>query len=322
MQKAFVLGAGLGTRLKSLTATLPKPLIPFFQRPLITFAFDHLISLGVHEFIVNTHYLPECYKLAFPEGSYRNRPVTFRHEPVLLETAGGIGNVADLLGNAPCIIYNGDILTDLSLENALKTHQESGNAVTLVLRSSGDARHIAWNPDSGKVTDIRDKLGTGNTATHQFTGIYLIEPSFVQMIEPGVKMSVIPHFLDLIREAKGKGGSLGGVVADDGNWWDLGDRASYLEAHAAARLDPSFPNYDNGDTAATWRQEIHPTARIAANADVVNSVIGAGAVIEHGATVRDSIVWPGGGVAAEAEISRCIVRTGETATGTLTDLDV
>jgi mannose-1-phosphate guanylyltransferase len=318
VQKAFVLGAGLGTRLKSLTSTLPKPLIPFFQRPLITFAFDHLISIGVREFIVNTHHLPDCYDLAFPDGSYRDCPITFRHEPVLLETAGGIGNVADLLGNDPCIVYNGDILTDLSLENALKTHQESGNAVTLVLRSSGDARHIAWNPDSGKVTDIRGMLGTGNTGTHQFTGIYLIESSFVQKIEPGVKMSVIPLFLDLIRE----GGLLGGVVADDGNWWDLGDRASYLEAHAAARSDHSFPNYDNGDAAATWRREIHPTARVAANADIVNSVVGAGAMIETGATVRDSIVWPAGGVAAEAEISRCIVRTGKTATGPLTDLDV
>ncbi|MEZ5329077.1 MAG: sugar phosphate nucleotidyltransferase [Verrucomicrobiales bacterium] len=318
MQKAFVLGAGLGTRLKSLTTTLPKPLIPFFQRPLITFAFDHLISLGVREFIVNTHHLPDRYDQAFPDQKYRNCPIRFRHEPVLLETAGGIGNVADLLENDPCIVYNGDILTDLPLENALKTHQESGNAVTLVLRSSGDARHIAWNPESGKITDIRNLLATGDSGTHQFTGIYLIEPSFVRKIEPGVKMSVIPHFLDLIRE----GGAIGGVVADDGNWWDLGDRDSYLEAHAAARADDAFPRYDNGDPDGTWRQCIHPGATVAADAEITDSAIGAGAEIESGAIVRNSIVWPGGRVAAGAHISRCIVRTGETAGGTLSDLDV
>src|SRR5213592_3649565 len=63
--QAFVLGAGLGTRLRPLTEDLPKPLVPIFQKPLITFAFDHLIDLGVEKFFVNTHHRPERFAEAF-----------------------------------------------------------------------------------------------------------------------------------------------------------------------------------------------------------------------------------------------------------------
>src|SRR6195256_2516509 len=103
--QAFVLAAGLGTRLRPLTEDLPKPLVPIFQKRLITFAFDHLISIGITKFFVNTHHLPERFEEVFPsppEGrtrpvarsTYRDRQIDFHHEPVLLETAGGIANIA------------------------------------------------------------------------------------------------------------------------------------------------------------------------------------------------------------------------------------
>src|SRR5690242_12726955 len=96
--QAFVLGAGLGTRLRPLTDDLPKPLVPIFQKPLITFAFDHLIAFGIEKFIVNTHHLPERFAETFLENSYREIPITFVHEPVRLETGGGIKNIESLLG--------------------------------------------------------------------------------------------------------------------------------------------------------------------------------------------------------------------------------
>src|ERR1044071_845597 len=87
--QAFVLGAGLGTRLRPLTDDLPKPLVPIFQKPLITFALDHLIDIGIEKFFVNTHHRPERFAEVFPER-YRDRRIQFSHEPELLETAGGI----------------------------------------------------------------------------------------------------------------------------------------------------------------------------------------------------------------------------------------
>lgn len=229
MDKAFVLGAGLGNRLRPLTDQLPKPLIPFLHRPLITRAFDHLRGVGAREFIVNTHHLPERYAEAFPDNEYRGARITFRHEPVLLETAGGIANIADLVSDAPFIVYNGDILTDLPLAPLVKMHEESGNLVTLVLRSEGPTQHVAFDAERGLVTDIRGKLGTGDMGTHQFTGIYAVSPEFLRHLTPGKIESVVFPWLQAIQ----KGERIGAVMADEGRWWDLGDRESYLEAHRA-----------------------------------------------------------------------------------------
>ena len=95
MSQAFILGAGLGTRLRALTESLPKPLIPVYQKPLITYAFDHLIDVGIDQFMINTHHCPDEYGTAFPDASYRGASLAFRNEADLLETAGGIANIAD-----------------------------------------------------------------------------------------------------------------------------------------------------------------------------------------------------------------------------------
>src|SRR4029077_16018859 len=83
--QAFVLGAGLGTRLRPLTDDLPKPLIPIFQKSLITFALDHLIDAGVDSFVINTHRHPELFQDFFRENNYADHLITLVHEPDLLE---------------------------------------------------------------------------------------------------------------------------------------------------------------------------------------------------------------------------------------------
>lgn len=305
MEKAFVLGAGLGTRLRPLTDQLPKPLIPVFHRPLITWAFDHLLGAGVREFIVNTHHLPARYTEAFPEGAYLGAPITFRHEPVLLETAGGIANIADLVSSSPFIVYNGDILTDLPLAPLVDAHKSGGNLVTLVLRSQGPAQHIAFDAANGLVTDIRGRLGTGNNGTHQFTGIYAVSPEFLPHLTPGKIESVVLPWLTAIRE----GARIGAVVVDEGQWWDLGDRESYLEAHKAF-LGP-------GHVPVSSEAQIHPTATLRGL-----NVIGPAAQVGEGAVLEDCILWPGARVAPAAQLRRCIVRQGMEASGTLENADV
>src|ERR671923_1458242 len=107
IKQAFVLAAGLGTRLRPLTEDLPKPLIPIFQKPLITFALDHLINAGVNRFVINTHRHPELFQSFFATQEYAGFPVKLVHEPDLLETGGGIKNFATFLGKKPLIAYNG-----------------------------------------------------------------------------------------------------------------------------------------------------------------------------------------------------------------------
>ena len=131
--QAFVLGAGLGLRLRPLTEDLPKPLVPIFQKPLITFALDHLAAAGVKSFVVNTHHLSGHFETLFANGRYRQLPIRLIHEPDLLETGGGIKNAQPSLGTKPFIAYSGDVLTDLPLEPLLEAHFAGGNDVTLAL---------------------------------------------------------------------------------------------------------------------------------------------------------------------------------------------
>ena len=311
LQQAFVLGAGLGTRLRPLTDELPKPLVPIFQKRLITFAFDHLIAAGIVEFFVNTHHRPACFDETFPTRRYRDRPITFVHEPILLETAGGIANVADSLSDEPFIVYNGDILSDLPLTPLIEEHFRAGNEITLALRSEGGPQHIAF--ERGRVIDIRNQLGTGAPEAFVFTGIYIVDRKFVSRLERGAKRSVIPHWVQMIRE----GAKLGGCVINDGQWWDVGDPDAYLQLHRELpRLQ--FPTFDVDDPA--WRQTLHPTAAVESEVQRTGcTVIGANAVIGDGATLNDTIVWPGGQIASRSELSGCIVRTRQKAAGVLHD---
>ncbi len=314
--QAFVLSAGLGTRLRPLTDDLPKPLVPIFQKPLITFAFDHLIDAGITNFFVNTHHLPARFAENFSENTYRGVPIDFRHEPLLLETAGGIANIADSLGNEPFIVYNGDILTDLPLRPLLDEHSRAKNIVTLALRSSGGPQDIVLDSISGCITDIRNQLGTGLPNEFVFTGVYVVNPEFLNWLEKGVKRSVIPVFLELIR----RGERLGGIVIDDAHWWDVGTRAAYLQLH---RDLPSlnFPRYPVGDSA--WRAPVHKTAMTEEGVQLRGcSVAGANTRVGAGAILEDTILWPGAQIASRSHLQNCIVRSHRKAHGALHDLDI
>ena len=313
MNKAFVLGAGLGTRLGKLTECIPKPLIPVFGKPLIEFAFEHLFRHGITEFVVNTHHKADAYHDHFQEGIYSGAPITFCHEDLLLGTGGGIDNVSSLLAEATFMVYNGDILTDLPLDPLLKTHASGNHVATLVLRSSGPDLHVAFDPVNGTVTDIRNLLRTGSHGTHQFTGIYACSPEFLEHLQHGKEHSVIPVFLKLIET-----GALGAVVIDDGQWWDLGTPESYLEAHLEIS-GSGFPSY-LAEHAGKWKEHFTPSASIAPDADIdCASHIGTGAVIGAGTIIRNSIVWPYAEVGPGVNLTRCVVRSAESIHENLVD---
>ena len=314
-KKAFILGAGLGTRLRPMTEHLPKPLVPVVNKPLITYAFDHLhADLGISEFLINTHHCPEAYGEAFPQGGYRDSGLTFRHEPTLLDTAGGIDNIRDWLPvDESFVVYNGDILTDMPLRDAWEQHEASGNVVTLLLRSSGDELRVGFDPETGQVVDLRGALRPEWPHRFQFTGIYFVSPAFLKYIQPGKIESVVLPFLEAIRA----GDRVGGIVVDDGHWSDLGDRESYLDAQKV--LTGDFPRY--GDEALAERLSAEALLSEDADVDAVSS-IGAGSKIGEGVTIRESVIWRGATVAAGAVLKRVVVRSGKTASGELEKCDL
>ncbi|MEM1441273.1 MAG: sugar phosphate nucleotidyltransferase [Verrucomicrobiota bacterium] len=309
--KAFLLGAGLGTRLRPLTENLPKPLVPVLNRPLITYAMDHLVTdLGVEKFMINTHHCPEAYAEAFPENEYRGATLDFRHEPVLLDTAGGIDNIRDWLpGDDSFVVYNGDILTGLPLEVAWEHHCDSENLATLVLRSSGDELRVGYDEASGQVVDLRGTLRPNWEKRYQFTGIYFVSPSFLKYIRPGVIESVVLSFLSAIEA----GGKIGGYLADEGEWSDLGERESYLNAMEQVVRATGERGVERISTEAFVPEDCM--------IDGLSS-IGAGAKIGPGASIRESAIWPGATVEPGSSLHRVVVRSGMTAKGDLSNIDI
>jgi len=265
MRKAFLLGAGLGTRLQPLTNTLPKPLIPVYNRPLAAHALDHCIDAGITDFAINTHHLHEEWEKEFPNGQYRGATLTFFYEEDLLETGGGIKNIESWVNGDPFLVYNGDILTDIRIDKLMTGHMASNNTATLAVRSTGPSLQLEL--DGRLVSGIHGK-SSEQARTHQFTGIYCVDPDLLNAIPAETKISVIPAFLELIEKKR-----LGAYVADDGDWYDLGSREAYL-------------------------------------------------VVEAGAQVSESILWPGTKVSQDAQLTKCIVHSTNGASGTHHNADL
>jgi NDP-sugar pyrophosphorylase family protein len=310
VHQAFILGAGLGTRLRPLTDRLPKPLVPLFHRPLVEWAMDACVRAGVGRFAINTHHLPEAWRSfgdaasgavftggnGLPSSSrrWKGMEVSLFHEPVLLETGGGLKNITSWMEGRPVLVHNGDIYSSLPLEKLVAAHEVSGLPATLAVRSTGAEKRISLDPSRTRVTDLRSQL-LRKPGTHVFTGIYCANPGLLDLIPPGEKVQVIPAFLELARL-----GLLGAVVLDEGDWLDLGDRESYLRAHAALDLGPA----------------IHPRAVVMDGAVTGHSVIGSGAVVEAGAVVRHSVIWPDARILGDARVDGCIVCSSRPVSGT------
>jgi mannose-1-phosphate guanylyltransferase len=309
IDQAFVLGAGLGLRLRPLTENLPKPLVPIFQKPLITFAFDHLAAVGVKSFVVNTHHLPAAFESLFADGLYREHPVRLVHEPVLLETGGGIKNAQPWLGTKPFIAYSGDVLTELALEPLLEEHFRTGNDVTLALRETGLAANVAFR--EGRIVDIGNRYG--HAGNFDYANVSVWNPQIFERIPSGKKVSFIPVLAEWI----GAGGRIGGVVSQEGRWWNLGSRAEYLEVHRTLNEESWRPDYVQP---SAWPIRIAPDATIDPSAQVRGCTsIGTGCGISAGAIVEDSILWPGAQIASHSRLKNCIVRAHRSAQGTLSD---
>jgi NDP-sugar pyrophosphorylase family protein len=316
--KAFILGAGLGTRLRPLTERLPKPLVPLFHRPLAEWALMACAAAGIGRFAINTHHLAGAWEHFGAEAAegppppaggnglpglgrrWQGRELALYHEPELLETGGGLKNIEPWLAGETVLVHNGDIFSTMPLARLLAAHEASGLPVTLALRSTGEARHIAVDGCGTRCTDIRKRLGRAE-GTHVFSGVWCASPELLAMLPPREKVSVIPAFLELA-----KAGRLGVVTLDEGLWLDLGDRRSYLQAHRDLNLGPA----------------LHPQALIEHGSVVERSVVGPGAVVRAGAVVRDSVIWPGGEVACDAVLDECVVFSAQPAHGTRRGADL
>lgn len=298
---AFLLAAGLGTRLAPLTDILPKPLIPVFHKPLLTFALDSIIAAGFGPIAFNTHHLPGAFAESFGfEPHYRDIPLRSFHEPLLLDTGGGMRNARAGLGEGTFLVYNGDILGDLPLADLLAAHRREGALATLLLRPDGGKANVRFDPLAERILDLRGELGVAAGNPVVYSGIALFEQAIFDWIPAEGPSSVIDALIAAMRS----GEKVAGMLCEGGLWIDLGTPSSYLEAHrkiaSGARLS-SFAGEE-------WPIAVHPEARIFPGAVLEEMVsVGPGAVIGKNAVIRDSVIWPGAIIGADAVIEGCIV---------------
>ena len=212
------------------------------------------------------------------------------------------------LGTDPFIAYSGDVLTDLPLDPLIEEHFRSGNDVTLALRETGLATNVAFR--DGRVVDIGNRYGyLGNL---DYANVSVWNPQIFNLIPLGKKISFIPILADWI----GGGGKVGGVILNEGHWFNLGSPAEYLAVHRtiAEGWRPAYVS------APDWPVRVAADATIESGAEVRGcSSIGAGCHVGADALIEDSILWAGARIASRSQLKDCIVRAHRSAEGALTD---
>jgi mannose-1-phosphate guanylyltransferase len=315
VRTAFVLGAGLGTRLRPLTNVIPKPLLPIFGKRVITFALDHLIASGVERFVINTHHLSEQFTEFFSDKSYRSKNVVLIHEPDLLETGGGILNAAGFFGPEPFLVYSGDILTDIDVGALIDFHFQSGSKVTLALRHTGLSTDLSFDATTNRVVDIRGQLGSGLPGNIDFANVSVWNPEMIRRIPAGRKISFVPVLAEAIRDRD----RVGGVVLDGQQWFNIGSRVEYLGIHRTVANSGWRPSYL---TEVNWPTTIADSAVVSEGVDIAGACwIGSDSRIESRTILRDVVVWPHSTVRSGAHLSECVVAGVEVRPGTFCRTD-
>jgi mannose-1-phosphate guanylyltransferase len=315
--KAVVLVGGEGTRLRPLTETIPKPLIPLMDRRFLDKVLDHLVRHGVDEVIMSSPYLEETFAPFI--ASRRGRPrITWITEETALGTGGAIVNALDHVGPEPFLALNGDILTDLDLTGMLAFHRERGAAATIALTRVEDARPFGLVPteDDGRVIEFREKpaeLVPGEVNA----GTYVLDPAALAGWPSGraisIELEIFPALIQFGRPVYG--------YLSHGYWMDLGTPEKYLQAHVdilERRVEGErYPAPFIVDGASVHpRASLGPSvvvgrgATIAEEAEVQHSVIHPGAVIEVRARVVGCILGPGARVGAGASVRSCVLAEG------------
>lgn len=293
----MVLAAGLGTRLRPLTRLLAKPALPVLNRPLLHWTLERLAQHGVKRVVINLHHLPETVVAAAQDGRAFGLDVRYSLEPRILGTGGGLRQARRLLGNDPLLVVNGDVAFDFDLGRLMARHHASGARATLALQPNPDPRQYGpvVTDASGRILSLAGRPRPARGRVSLFTGIHVLDPALLDRLPSGRCDSVRDLYAPLVEA----GERLLGVRVR-GAWYDLGAPRSYLES----QLEMLATGFGGRPRRACL---VDATARIAAGARVVRSVVGPGAVVEAGARIERSLVWGGVRVGRGARVNGSVV---------------
>ena len=231
--KAMILAAGLGTRLRPLTNTIPKPLLPIAGTPLIVWNLLLLKRHGFYDVVINLHHLGPMIEQALGNGSRYGLRIIYSREPVILGTGGGLKQAESNFSGEPVLVLNGDTLFDLDLEDLCAFHLERKAAATLVLRSDADAARwglieVGSDDRIVRITG-RGKSESGPTQPRMFAGVHILHPRLLRDVAKGKESSIIDAYVSAIKRDEP-------VLGYDlkGYWSDVGTPERYAQAEQDA----------------------------------------------------------------------------------------
>jgi NDP-sugar pyrophosphorylase family protein len=231
--KGFVLAAGFGQRLRPITETIPKPLLPVGNVPLIAFALKLMAKAGITEVIVNLHHLGKAIKEALGDGEAFGVKITWSEEEEILGTGGGLKKMHEALERETFVVINSDTIIDLDLKAAISMHRRKKALATLVLRA--DPRQEEFGQievdERGRIRRILGQgAAGGGVKPYMFAGVHVVEPRLLEYIPPDVNTCVMRY---AYTKALGNNEHLHSVVAT-GYWNDAGTPDRYLQANLDA----------------------------------------------------------------------------------------
>jgi NDP-sugar pyrophosphorylase family protein len=311
--KAMILAAGFGTRLRPLTYTVPKPMVPIMNRPTLEHTIHLLRTHGIQDITVNLHHLPGIIQDHFGDGKDFGVNLHWSYEPEILGTAGGIKKAQEFLDGEAFLVINSDVVTDCDLSKVISFHKAKGSALTLVVRQ-GDSPEQCDPIEVDDDDRIVHMVGTsakkkpGDTTRILFTGIQVMEPEIFDRIPenkfygtttdvfPGMLEDELPMF----------------AYWHHGYWKDVGTIQSYLDVHKDLldkRMGNELPIENSADGLPSVligkNCKIADTAKIGPYAVMGdNCTVGENAVIEH------SICWQGVTLGKNSHVTQSVLGNG------------
>jgi mannose-1-phosphate guanylyltransferase len=322
--RAVVLVGGEGTRLRPLTLSVPKQMLPVAEEPMIERVLGELSRHGVDEAVLSLGYLPDAFARAYPDGVAAGVRLSYAVEPSPLDTAGAIRFAASSTGiDETFVVLNGDVLTDLDIAALVAFHRERRAEGSIGLHPVDDPSSFGVVPTDavGRVTAFVEKPPPGRAPTNLVNaGAYVLEPTVLDRIAEGRRVSIERE----VFPAMAADGTLF-ALADSSYWLDTGTPEAFL----AAQFDLLEGRRTGAGPPARGAREVAPGvwtlgsprldgavrapslfgdgALVAPGASVVRSIVGPGCVIGPGARLDGSVVMSAAKVASGATVSDSIV---------------
>lgn len=320
--RAVVLVGGEGTRLRPLTFTTPKQLLPVVEVPMIERVLSNLARHGIDQAVLSLGYRPDAFYEAYPSGLVTGVRIAYAVEPEPLDTAGAVAFAADHADiDDTFVVLNGDVLSDVDLSSLVRFHRKHGASATIQLTPVSDPSRFGVVPtdSDGRVTQFIEKPPPGEAPTNLINaGTYVLEPEVLASIPLGRRTSIERETFPQLA-ARGRLYA----QASDAYWLDTGTPEAYLQAHYDL-LDGkrSGPPADEAHEVApgVWvigtadlEGDVLPAsllgngAIVAPGARVEHSVVGARCTVGQSAVVYRSVLLPGARVGAGAKVAGSIL---------------